>query len=745
MLIANCEFPDKASAVPFPDSASAVPFPDKASAVPMNNFLLSIFRLGRVQSPKVPGYFVVSNAPINVEGDNLPSSGEQIPGTEPYQEKTIDEIATSLYQKVEQFVNNQSDYIELVISIHGFSNSKPASIKRFEEIHNYINHDSEQLPPDRGNNLMYIGYRWPSEPLNGGNGNLLKDKLIPAFTALPLLPRGIFLMGIVAIILLLLPQSYPFFFNSLFGGMLWIISVTFMTLFLCILTFVLLRLSGYFRDAYRATHFGVPDLVEFIRQLDQAIVNKAIAKDIARVRSSLEQLTTLLSQKVKLHLSTSNDPEAICARVVQDYCQDRIVDLGKFAELDIEIATIAAKILELETDTEFVILREETISFLQTQSQNYWQYQNRIKLSFIGHSMGGSLVTDVIRILSDIFDSRSIGTLGLTNKLPSAEIGRVFRLGRLVLIAPDIPINTILSGRGNVLQSALRRFEETYLFSNEGDLALRLASSFANYFSFPARRRASGYRLGNLAIRDTEKYGIVNLDKVKKKPSHPFSLENLFVDSFNLSQSLKKMQSEYYMVQRENQEKIYSLFTCFDCTDYTDFGLNHDSKPSQLLTIARWRWEPQLLYYLRLILANAFGGKDTHGGYFQGEFCQALMYRLAFFGLAGFLDSLIPEALTTPVNQSKLTELEEIINQCERQCLTIRQHANSEVQEQLKRLEEELIELRNEQKILMRQSALFYLSEKCQNKKIQVILSPERYAVDILGRNRKKVRWEMLN
>lgn len=712
----------------------------------MNNFLLSIFSLGRVHSPKVPGYFVVSNAPINVEGDNIPSSRQQTPGSEPHQEKTLDEIATSLYQKVEQSLKKPANYIELVISIHGFSNSKAASIKRFEEIHNYINRDREQLPPDRGNNLMYIGYRWPSEPLSGGNGGgFLKDKLIPALTGLPLLPRGIFLIGIVAVTLLLLPQNYSFFFNSLFGLIVWIISVTFLTFFLLILTFILLRLSGYFRDAYRATHFGVPDLVEFIRQLDQAIVSKAIAKDITRVSSSLEELTTLLSQKVKLKLPTSNGIETICARVVQEYCQDRTVDLRKFPLSQIEIATIAAKIIELDRDSQFVALRDNTITFLETQSQNYWQYQNRIKLSFIGHSMGGYLLADVIRILSDVFDRRSIGTLGLTNKLPSPEIGRIFRLGRLVLIAPDIPINTILSGRANVLQSALRRFEETYLFSNEGDLALKLASSFANYFSFPARRRASGYRLGNLAIRDTEKYGIVNLDKVKKKHPDPFSLENLFVDSFSLSQSLEKMQREYYIFQQENREKIYSLFTCFDCTDYTDFGQNPNLKQYRLLTIARWRWEPQLLYYLRLILANAFGEKDTHGGYFQGEFCQDLMYRLAFFGFAGFLDSLIPEALTTPVNQTKLTELAETINQCERQCLTMRQHANPEVQEQLKRLEEEVIELRNEQKILMRQSALSYLSEKCKNKKIQVILSPERYDVDILGCDRKKVRWEMLN
>ncbi|HBE17517.1 MAG TPA: hypothetical protein DEG17_23445 [Cyanobacteria bacterium UBA11149] len=719
----------------------------------MNNFLFSIFQLNRDESDKVPGYFVVSNAPINVEGDNLPSSREGTSPAEPYPEETLEEIATLLYQKVEQFSvsfaaaegNRQSDYIELVISIHGFSNSKAASIKRFQEIHNYINRETEKLPPHLGNNLVYIGYRWPSEPITGANGNFFKDKLIPAFTALPLLPRSLFLIGIVAVILLLLPQTSPFFFHSLLGGMAWLTLVTFMTLFLSIFTLVLLRLSGYFRDAYRANHFGVPDLVEFIRQLDRAIVRQAITKDIARVKSSLAQLTTILTQKVTLHLPTANGIENICAMVVKDYCQDRTVELSKFVGLDREIATIAAKIIELETDTEFVAIRDGTISFLESKSRNYWQYRNRIKLSFIGHSMGGYLVTDVIRILSDVFDSRSIGTLGLTNKLPSSKIGRVFRLGRLVLIAPDIPINTILSGRSNFLQSALRRFEETYLFSSEGDLALRLASSFVNYFSFPARLRASGYRLGNLAIRDTEKYGIVNLDKVKKNPPHPFSLDCLFVDSFNLSQSLKEIQAKSYRNREDIREKVYRLFTYLDCTDYTDFGQKSRSKPYRLLTIARRRWEPQLIYYLRLILANIFGGKDTHGGYFEGEFCQSLMYNLAFFGCAGLIDSLTTQALNSPINQSKLNELESRINQCERQYLTMRQDAKPEVQQQLKRLAAELVELRKEQKILMRQSALSYLSKECKNKKIQMILSPERYAVDILGRDRKKVRWEILN
>ncbi|MEQ8962078.1 MAG: alpha/beta hydrolase, partial [Coleofasciculus sp. C2-GNP5-27] len=141
----------------------------------------------------------------------------------------------------------------------------------------------------------------------------------------------------------------------------------------------------------------------------------------------------------------------------------------------------------------------------------------RIKLNFLGHSMGCFVVTNVVRILSDVFDTESI------NKQPSNYIGRGFSLGRLILVAPDISIDSIMPVRSNFLRSALRRCEEAYLFSNEGDLALRLASTAVNYISFPAKTRFRGYRLGNLTVqrfadqydyrnqRLTEKdYGIVN-------------------------------------------------------------------------------------------------------------------------------------------------------------------------------------------------------------------------------------------
>lgn len=41
---------------------------------------------------------------------------------------------------------------------------------------------------------------------------------------------------------------------------------------------------------------------------------------------------------------------------------------------------------------------------------------------------------------------------------------------------------------------------EVHVFTNEADLALRLASTAANFISFPARTGFSGYRLGNLTV-----------------------------------------------------------------------------------------------------------------------------------------------------------------------------------------------------------------------------------------------------
>ena len=148
----------------------------------------------------------------------------------------------------------------------------------------------------------------------------------------------------------------------------------------------------------------------------------------------------------------------------------------------------------------------------------------RVNLSFLGHSMGGLVITNVVRILSDVFDRGSIA------QHPSSEIGHTLRLGRLILASPDIPVLSVVSSRANGLASSLRRFDEAYLFSNEGDLALKLASTAANYISFPSAHHHHGHRLGSIALRDDvfEK-GIINLNNLREQ----YALDKTLCEAIN--------------------------------------------------------------------------------------------------------------------------------------------------------------------------------------------------------------------
>lgn len=675
----------------------------------MSKPLLYIEKLTNVSNPQIPGFFAVSTAPINVEGDDLPAHKQQVPSslqTDLQKQQNINRIVEYLYQRSLTFSDKKTDFLELVISTNGFSSSKETTLKRFEEVYSYINHDSSNQFKQRANNLMFIGYRWTSEPLVGGI-NWWFERLVHAVTALPILPRIILIFGSISILISLF---YKPSFLSVLTPISFLFSVLILILttsFFIVITLILLRVSIYFRDVYRATNFGVPDLVELIRQLDKGLLCKVKEQHIQNIKL-ITKLKTRLIQKVENELNLQGIfitveeraiVKVVCERVANDYCKDNFVgeinpedfnlqDLGSNTlENFNKIVEIASTIIKQEQDRDFVRLRERARDILENKAKIYWSNKNRIKLTFIGHSLGAYLVTSAVRTLSDVFDINSVGTLGLTNKFPSSDIGRVFSLERLVLVSPDIPISTILSGRANFLRSSIRRFKETYLFSNEGDLALRLASTVANYFSFPARTRESGYRLGNVAIKDSLGYGITNLNGSFQEQNSGL-LNYLFIDSLSVRNSLAWLQSRYQVDEKEDREQIARLFTYFDCTDYTDEVTQPKPKKRRVLTLAKWRWEPQWIYYIRLIIAYGLGSVDTHGGYFQGQFSQQIMYRLAFLGFGGFLDSL---------NQEN------------------------------------------------RQAALNYFSQKCRQKKIQVILSPERYKVDITGSDRQQVRRELLS
>ena len=545
-------------------------------------------RLVQVGTPEgeqapIPGYFVMSSAPPNIENAKEMQESEIQAAA-----RGVQEIARYLYDICINNAENAPEP-ELMITVHGYNSGRSSVRDWYKNIFQYINRHDGVIP--RQGSQVFIGYRWPSE-------NIEFQRLGEACKALPPLPRDLMFLGFGGALILLILELTKFR-ETIAGFAVAFLLVVLLGLSAIIVTLVILRMVVYFRDRYRAQNFGVLDLVELLRQIDQALVNLKAA-DIRRQNPGQENA------------------------------------------------------------------HEEAAKF--------WQYtQRKVKLSFLGHSMGGFVVTNVVRILSDVFDSRSI-----SNK-PPADVGSVFRLERLILTSPDIPILTIVSSRANFLSSSLRRFAESYLFSNEGDLALRVASATANYFTFPSSTEAMGYRLGNVSLKttynDDKDYGIVNLsaldehffqgaslaDAVARNPYKV--MEHLFLTyswckkkGYNTLAQMAQEERQPSQSQSSQPKKapkitIADFFTYFDCTDYKDVTFSvKDRKTSEvakgLLTRANRRKALNWWDYLLLIIDGALGKRDVHGGYFQGEFTQGMIYRIAFLGFTGYLETLYDDPHT---------------------------------------------------------------------------------------------------
>jgi len=584
----------------------------------------------------LPAYFVGSTAPNNVEdGVSL------VPNPEP----TI--------RKIARFLKAQENP-EILIAVHGYnialgefateqeSRKQGTGVKGwYQDIRNHI----AEHCPNCSNGLVMIGYRWPSEQVKGIGNDTLGSKFSYARQSLPIALKVISILAIAVLVGLSIVAWVPDLSSQISFTVIGISLLTLATIAISIVfTLFILRIAGYFRDSYRANNFGVPDLIEFIRQLDKEILG-------------------------------DDDPAV-------------------------------------------------------------WS-NHRIKLSFIGHSMGEFVVTNAVRILSDVFDRRSIDSISMgtaSTKHPSAYIGSVFSLGRLVLASPDIPAETIVSGRANFLSSSLRRFEETYLFSNEGDMALKLASTAANYSSFPSRTREGGYRLGNVVVRSPlpwpygskgkgpSEYGIVNLDLETgqlldvqpqgpnmgvepKKMKVPQARGNDPLNEVEVSSYLKYLYvlDSTSLIDRQKgildteQRPIAELFTVFDCTDYCEEVKSDQPEGSShkvgLLSHALRKPSLKFWDYLWLTVDYFSGKIDTHGGYFysappddsaqrsrpEATFSKQLIYGLACLGFKALL-----------LNNGEASGDERAI-------------------------------------------ALKEFSNQCQDHGIQVLLAAERYNQDVLG------------
>ena len=417
------------------------------------------------------------------------------------------------------------------------------------------------------------------------------------------------------------------------------------------LAIFLLRLSNYFRDRYRATHYGVLDLVAFIREFENRLYDKywlTAARQVCQERDDADSIIQAINSLEKL--------------------AEQSLPLRKTTE---EIAEAFKRLNnKLEELNLYTAVRKHA-----GDRDNF----ARVKLNFIAHSMGCFIATNTVRILSNVFDSKAV------EEAPSSELGRCLTLGRLVLAAPDIPVESISENVSNYLASSLRRCEEAYVFSNEADVVLRFASTAANFIGFPSKERFGGYRLGNVTINNFTKqakkeYGIVNSNK---------DLE------LELSQvlELRASESEIKPVIIDKENSVAEEFTYFDCTDYIDIDKpeNEENQPEidevksilsfalrkralsfallndyfwlalaqflhpSLIRLLSFCYLPYLIYYPISSLFHRLAGKpmskkiepftknftprklNTHGGYFQGEFIHNTICQLAFLGFEGHL------------------------------------------------------------------------------------------------------------
>jgi hypothetical protein len=163
----------------------------------------------------------------------------------------------------------------------------------------------------------------------------------------------------------------------------------------------------------------------------------------------------------------------------------------------------------------------------------------------------------------------------------------------------------------------------------------------------PAAVRAPAPRhLGNVEILSRD-YGVID-------PAPGDFLRTLRIGYYTLQELYNKLKAarrdppdKPVAVQKELPE----VFTYFDCTDYVDCK-ETGGPETPLLTFALRTKRRNALRglsrseHLQLLFAYARQKINVHGGYFQGEFCQQLMYRFACLGydatMAGYggVDSL---------------------------------------------------------------------------------------------------------
>jgi esterase/lipase superfamily enzyme len=546
---------------------------------------------------KIPTYFIESTAPDNVDDTAQQSIAEQLlKVSDPTLAAELEKAKLTQFPESDAAVEEIAGILahgkhpNLVIMVHGFNNAVLDVLKMYAAAATSINGDPAILGRD---GLVCVGYRWPSEKM--------RTPLPSWWSAMATLPRRVLLLGLAFIVAsaVLFSWMSPIAKESMDRGtdsldassfLVHVVVLIGWLLVGVILMAVLLRAIVYFRDNYRASNYGIPDLIQIVRAIDAAI--------------------------------------------------------GR-----------------------------------QHEQRGVGKPPRNVELSFIGHSMGGFVVTNTIRALSNVFAVKVSGLNAYGAGGPNSpgegspphshdeerpvprgeppwdEIGNVFVLKRFVLASPDIPAEALLSSRSNFLASSLARFREAYLFSSEGDEVLRQISTLANYFVFPTRSNDYGFRLGNTEIL-SEGYGIID-------PRPKGFVETLRVGNRTLRElddALGNARVSRHSQQKKTRARLPEAFTYFDCTDYVDEDNDGVTRP--LLTFAacnKRKYADATLPFrshLRLLLAYSWRHKpDVHSGYFEGKLSQQLIYRLACIGYADTMAAFGPGALDSACKEKQIRVL----------------------------------------------------------------------------------------
>ncbi len=199
-------------------------------------------------------YFVESTAPDNVEGDG----GGVVPvppglhAVDP--DQAVRDIAALLTPEEPQIDAS------LVVMVHGFNTPRQRVIDLYKKARDAVIVDGKIFDPAR-RRIVCIGYRWPSEGVFTDLGSTIGATPNAALVAL----------AVVCVVLVLLA-----IWTAHWAALLAVLTAG--TLIMA----AALRGIVYFRDVYRATNNGVPDLVEVIRQIDLEAVNALNRLGVAR-------------------------------------------------------------------------------------------------------------------------------------------------------------------------------------------------------------------------------------------------------------------------------------------------------------------------------------------------------------------------------------------------------------------------------------------------------------------------------